>query len=95
MKVKLLTLILAVVTSTIAKQTQTVKATAVLHQESTPCVHGVPASLPSEGSWLINYASVTPDPATSDNYMVNSTWASAHYIHRAVSMSSLRDSLAF
>lgn len=49
------------------------------------CVIGAAAATGTEGSWQINFASVTPVPATQTSYGVDKTWSSQHAMMTMVS----------
>ena len=59
------------------------------------CVDGVPASLPTDGGWEIDYAAVTIDPAILSHYNVESNWYKEHYISTMVCSASLPLSFDF
>lgn len=62
-------------------------AEAVLPRASR-CVDGVPASLPTDGGWEIDYAAVTVNPVMASQYKVESNWYKEHYISTMVSSPS-------
>lgn len=59
------------------------------------CVDGVPASLPTDGGWEIDYAAVTIDPAILSHYNVESNWYKEHYISTMVCSATLPLSFDF
>lgn len=84
---RLLLTILAIVTLAAAapNPTKTVLRFSATSPSPT-CVDGVPASLPSEGSWPINYATVTPTAAAlAASYKLDTTWRKAHSLNDDVS----------
>lgn len=49
------------------------------------CVVGAAAATGAEGSWQINFASVTPLAATQTSYGVDKTWSAQHAMMTMVS----------